>query len=437
MRYVRNPSKLAAEQGHGHEVMDRPQKPSSTTLSCGFDKRLVTKGSDGQEQCFEEGRAQARYYHLVDSTTAFNLLAVVSKQGDDSTMDVSMGDLSMNDDSEDCKPAAYSRRSSKKTPVPKALFSGDVSMDSFNMNNISTASSTVNESHAVGVPMTKEEETINTKLAMKELSMMFSSPALGLNDLEPALEEDEDTATFSLVAGLVDEHAANNSILATSTQDENDGPRNPDARDSDMPDFHENALRMLEGDQDDRGVGDHRVEPPRAAAGFSIYCDDDDDDTTGSAPSGFQIYQDNRESMGDTATFSLFGEALKLAPAAASSAGGFQIFQDDDKRSSSGGDTATFSVLGGALKAPPAASFQIHEDDGEKRHSGGDTATFSVFGDAMKTLDVSADGGKPGFSIYMDDKSVQDTKVSVRVVPCLNLVFHHLTDHIVSLKKDW
>ena len=101
------------------------------------------------------------------------------------------------------------------------LFDRDESVcSSFHANNLSTASSTVNESHAVGIP--KEEETINTKLAMKELSMMFSSPAMGLggSDAEAAIldEEEGDTATFSLVDGLVDDDAANNSILVAGEE---------------------------------------------------------------------------------------------------------------------------------------------------------------------------------------------------------------------------
>lgn len=448
MRYVRNPSKLAAEQGRSpqHQQAAAKQAPNhkSSSLNCGFDKRLVGKDpKNGQECCFEEGRARARFFYLVSNngSTTFNLLAAAAKytSDNDSAMDVSMGDSVSGiyqDDSEDCKPAAR-RRSLKKTPVPKALFAGDSSVESGynNVTNVSTASSTVNESHAVGAPTTKEEETINTKLAMKELSMMFSSPAMGLNDLEPAVEEDEDeedgdTATFSLVAGLVDENAANNSILAASQEDEgdeNDGPHNPDARDTAMPDFDENALRMLEGHQDDAVV--YAVEsaraPPPPASGFSIFCDEDETTDTAVPAAGFQIYEDNRDSVGDTATFSVLDEALKPAPAtAATSAAGFQIIEDvdDDEKRDSAGDTATFSVLGNALKPAPAAPaasapLHTHEDvhDEEKRDSGGDTATFSVFGDAMKALDESAERKDAGFSIYMDDdNSIQGSKVSER-----------------------
>ena len=93
--------------------------------------------------------------------------------------------------------------SSKKVLLSKVLFAGDTSIDSqSHPNNLSTASSTVNERDAVGVAGGVEEETINTKLAMKELSMMFSSPAMGLNDLEPHVEDDEVEGTrrhFSIV----------------------------------------------------------------------------------------------------------------------------------------------------------------------------------------------------------------------------------------------
>jgi hypothetical protein len=393
MRYVRNPSKLATGQGIGDNRKDPPKvEKSQATLTCGFNKRLVTKGTDGQEQCFEEGRVQARYYRLA--CDRFNLLEVA--QADDSTMDVSVE--SMNDG--DRKPPALN--SHKKLP-PRSLFSGDDSMEN-NMNNISTASSTVNERHAVGVATGKEEETINTKLAMKELSMMFSSPAMGLNDLEPPVEEEGgDTATFSFVAGLVDEHAANNSILAGYVEgeyldenDENFAPRNPEARDMTTPGFHQSALRTLEGE-------DRVVEPVT----FSVYEDDAPfpiyEDGQSSAAASFQIHNDERDSGGDTATFSVFhdtGQSTLAAP--------FSIYEDRDERAIEGA-TATFSVFEKVGQSAAAAPFSIYEDRA-KRDSGGDTASFSVFGEVLKILDEPPSAAA-GFPIYMDDDSVNDIKV--------------------------
>jgi hypothetical protein len=322
------------------------------------------------------------------------------------------------------------------------LFDRDESVcSSFHANNLSTASSTVNESHAVGIP--KEEETINTKLAMKELSMMFSSPAMGLggSDAEGAIllekEEGDTTATFSLVDGLVDDDAANNSILVAGKEhDENDGhARNPNARHVDNEDFHQDALQMLEGERD-ASVGGRATEQA-AASGFSIYCDDDDDyegDTTG-AP--FEIYQDPaRESVGDTATFSVLASALQTSSPAAAAPAGFEIFNDDDKRSS-GGDTATFSLLGDVLKpAPPVASaavFHIHEDETDCE---GDTATFSVFGNAMSARN---DGkAAAGFSIYADDGnkvSVQRTETACVNITSFNLsLYCFVKERLMTLK---
>jgi hypothetical protein len=311
----------------------------------------VVKDSGGQEQCFEEGRARARYYRLA--WEKFNLLEVA--QADDSTMDVSMESV----DEGDRKPPA--RSSSVLLSAPKALFSGDASIDScYNMNNISTASSTVNERDAVGVATTKEEETINTKLAMRELSMMFSSPAMGLNDtrIEPPVEEEGDTATFSIVAGLVDETAANNSILAAGDyadeNDENFARRNPDARETITPGFHQSALRTLAGED---GI-DSRVHPVTAG--------------------GFQIYEDRQ-----TAQFQIYEEEQSVAVP-------FQIYEEDQ-----------------SLAAP----FQIYED-GDKRDSGGDTATFSVFGEILKNLDEPRSmPAASAFSMDVDDDSVHDIMV--------------------------
>ena len=105
---------------------------------------------------------------------------------------------------------------------------------------------------------------------------------------------------------------------------------------------------------------------PAAASGFSIFCDDDDDATQGGAP--FEIYQDTRESVGDTATFSVLASALQTsspvgaAPTSTAAATGFEIFNDkDDDKRSSGGDTATFSLLGDVLKpsAPPSVALLL------------------------------------------------------------------------------
>ena len=366
MRYVRNPSKLATDQGLADDREDLPPKAEKTqsTLTCGFNKRLVVKDTDGQEQCFEEGRARARYYHLA--WEKFNLLEVA--QVDDSTMDVSMESM----DEGDRKPPAHC--SSKLRTAPKALFFGDASIDScYNMNNISTASSTVNERDAVGVATGKEEETINTKLAMRELSMMFSSPAMGLNDtrIEPPVEAEGDTATFSIVAGLVDETAANNSILAAGDyMDENDdhlAPRNPDARETTTAGFHQSALRTLVGED---GI-DNRVQP-----------------VTGG---GFQIYED-----GQSAQFQIYEEEQLLAAP-------FHIHEDGDKRDS-GGDTATFSVFGEILKNL----------------------------DKPRSMTEAA-----AFPIYVDDDSVNDIKVKnyERGDKMWLRIFHHCLTH-VSLFKD-
>lgn len=429
MRYVRNPSKLSTDQQQqGHVVA--PSHDTKSSLSCGFDKRLISKDSSGQECCFQEDRARAHSYRLMtDATKCFNLLATTTTKHD-STM-------SMETTTSDVETSFSSSRQR-----PMTLFDRDESVcSSFHANNLSTASSTVNESHAVGIP--KEEETINTKLAMKELSMMFSSPAMGLggSDAEGAIllekEEGDTTATFSLVDGLVDDDAANNSILVAGEEhDENDGhARNPNARNVDNEDFHQDALQMLEGERD-ASVGGRATEQA-AASGFSIYCDDDDDyegDTTG-AP--FEIYQDPaRESVGDTATFSVLASALQTSSPAASAPAGFEIFNDDDKRSS-GGDTATFSLLGDVLKpAPPvasAAAFHIHEDETDCE---GDTATFSVFGNAMSARN---DGkAAAGFSIYADDGnkvSVQRTETACVNITSFNLsLYCFVKERLMTLK---
>lgn len=54
---------------------------------------------------------------------------------------------------------------------------------------MSSASSTIDQTFAVGAPSSKEEPTINTQFALRELSMMFSSPAFGLNESKVTVDD--------------------------------------------------------------------------------------------------------------------------------------------------------------------------------------------------------------------------------------------------------
>ena len=156
---------------------------SKIKVTCGFDKSLIAKGSDGRETCFEEARARAKYFK-ISSENNFNSLEVPKigiYESDKSDMDMDMNSTVEDVDMDEVSRSEKSMIQLSKSPPlkKKVLFDMNTSTvvgQSFtSRHNTSTASSTVNEHDAVGVHGEKEE-TVNTKFAARELSMMFASP---------------------------------------------------------------------------------------------------------------------------------------------------------------------------------------------------------------------------------------------------------------------
>jgi hypothetical protein len=98
-----------------------------------------------------------------------------------------------------------------------------------NHTAISNASSTFNEIDDVGIPERRYDETINTKLAMRELSMMFSSPAAGPESIrkkrhnhtsviEEGFENHHDESYENIADGLGNVHL-DNSIFCSDNAD--------------------------------------------------------------------------------------------------------------------------------------------------------------------------------------------------------------------------
>ena len=389
MKYIRDPSKLPAPEPK--EVTDSKPKAS---ISCGFNKKLLANDASGQEQCFEERRMLARFYILTNESENFNLLVK-----DESRMDEdSIEDVEMEEEDE--------RSNDVTTPVipsRRVLFSLNVSVDSQSNSfifNASTASSTINERDAVGVAVAKEEETINTKLAMKELSMMFSSPAMGLEDddapiaqrarLNSDVNSDNETATFSLIHGLIDDGeqcGLNNSLIQEGSDENANRVGNPHARTNFSRSFGNSVLRAVEGDDDSRMLA---IQPaPICDPGFEIFADQSYEEE--SKP----VAKDSSEIPRD-----------KQPP---STGIGFSIFEDSDDRSDKkpAATAKGFSIFCGnhndaslrRLDANQPVSAKIpftiyHEHDeadsdidGDEGSDGaGDTASLSIFGEAMDVL---------------------------------------------------
>jgi hypothetical protein len=195
----------APEQRHREEssrhISDKTKpstksKESERKSRTGFNKRLL-KNRLGEEQCFEEARATAKSYSLVVGTSMNVNLFFRSSQhenssgslmeldddgeysADMSTMETSTVSVPLSVTSQPTSSKLQVHRSESKERSSRG-FQRETSFEmGLNQTAISTASSTINEAEAVGVPGRRDEETINTKLAMRELSMMFSSPAVG------------------------------------------------------------------------------------------------------------------------------------------------------------------------------------------------------------------------------------------------------------------
>lgn len=181
-------------------------------------KPCTHRNSEG-EKCFEEKRANSRYYTLANSVVNFNLLQICSENNDimdeNSDMDMDIATEEEYEESESSqvetdennppyrKPNNHLNMTTfqdrkaplnvttlhgticdtivKKSNPRKVLFDVNSSLENRSFisatNNTSTTSSVCyNENEAVGVQGDKEE-TVNTKFAARELSMMFSSPA--------------------------------------------------------------------------------------------------------------------------------------------------------------------------------------------------------------------------------------------------------------------
>jgi len=205
-----------ARPSSSREIVDRTLKQapilkktnakndSKEKVVCGFDKKLVNQGNNGKETCFEECRASVKYYKIVPTDENFNMLhckddcSFMDVDELSTIQDVSMEDNSLSPNMVECeshhkndsklyapqnisilKDSFDNGNTEKVSEQRKVLFGMNTTIESQSnsyIQSLSMASSTINDQDAVGV-LGEKEETINTKFAARELSMMFSSPA--------------------------------------------------------------------------------------------------------------------------------------------------------------------------------------------------------------------------------------------------------------------
>lgn len=465
LRYVRDHSRLnsdlankneASKEGDGHN-----RSKSEKRNRVGFNKRLL-KDSKGREQAFEEVRGKTASFTLTPVDASFNALFIENSEMDlEASVDMSMAESQ----SESSQVSLESVAKEQPRKIQKmghevegrVLFQPGASFEgSINRTNISTASSTVIESEAVGMPMRREEETINTKFAMKELSMMFSSPAQDEFDrkgdiqtfvIHESAQEVQDSATsYANIGDTLGTSMLDNSILNYEAEnEENIGEQNPFVRTTNTPGFDKMALRELRGDaQGSESLScatrpelevqpmqrnPLQAEPPTLndENGFQIYEDTDVlESSTKKLPptNSFAIYDDNDSTsvQGPSVVEQAKAHGTRNS---SQGMGGFTIFEDQHESDTSSenqttfeyGNTATLSLFGDAVELLGGDDHETTEQSrpGRKSRAGHDTATASVFNEAFQDMRVSrassqfkmtGEDKSSGFSIFVEENEV-------------------------------
>ncbi len=338
VRFLKDPDRYKSEVGLDQkksEELGAEKENAQRKSRAGFNKRLL-KDKQGVEQSFEEARARAGQYKLLEGTSMnFNQLQMSislnqsSNMSFDSDRDTSI-DISM---SESASGFVQSSIGSKKPfgnddfPTESSgrdLFQQfDGSFDAgLNQTAISHASSTINEIDVGrgGVMGKKQrDETINTKFAMKELSMMFSSPAF---ESESARRQNDDSNASRINGSIVhvgradtsfgnvgDGLLLDNSICNANSEKLYYGKR---------PFGESSAADALKGRSEGR---------ESRGAGFQIFQGDPTEEESkveeeSRAGSGFQIYEESQ-------TFSP-KRVVESSKANSKSSFAFQIYDEGD-----------------------------------------------------------------------------------------------------------
>ena len=406
-----------------------------------YSKELLKTDGSGQECCFEEQRAVARYYKLVTSAENFNLLHQDDndENNEESQMDFEESIEEVDMDEDDNAPSVGKHCSILKRPSslrskmdgqgklaeedttvnPRRVLFGANTNVKYSKNeslNTSTASSQLDGSFVV-------EETINTKFANAEISMMFCSP--NNNDVSVADTPGKPLIGSAIKQTLFSTHRKNNASNKKVGSDENNAsglaPRyitSPYEEDD-------------ECSKDDGGNGDTAT--ISLASGLAT---------------GKQFNNENSHPPRN-ASLSKDSKGKSFATV------GFSIFQDDGNENSekeptcSGEDTASLSVIGGIMsglddnvdeqntlgnKRECGMNFDIFQDESNEnansgtkaskgraskeiktsRYSGEDTASLSIIGNVMSELDNNKASGSMDFAIFQDDED-QKTGFSAKM----------------------
>lgn len=378
LRYVRDPSQVQSDQ---------PVRPASSSQikSRGFDKSLL-KSLSGVEQCFEEARIQASYYKLVSSQSNVNLFAKQKELNDsnmsmDESTTASFHSTSMQTI---CAASAVAPKTDTTTlSLQNQSFDPNVTAES------TTSSVAVGDREAVSHRVISDP-TINTQLALKELSMMFSSPAFPLTErsrmedrsggLGPILNESgvSESCNTSVIILQQDEFLAQCDPDSSLIVD-NHVPKEPCAGFAiftDVPSEEpSNGLTTVASIPPSL-----KKEPSKASAGFEIFTDDSPENESAPLPSkpapAFEIFTDipdgtqesSKEPSKVSAGLEIFTDSTVRTEQISKGALGFEIYSDQTHKPNDEDDTSN-------------ESNSCNEDEE------GDTATFSLLNEVVQILD--------------------------------------------------
>jgi len=419
LRYMKNPSKMESDHrkyepksDDRHDTIEREEHAkvnnnrqekqvieiTKSGGGGGYDINLLKADSSGQECCFEERRLERRYYKLLSSEENFNLLKQDSYDDENDTSQMDVETSIEDEDMEECtaefddhvvqlieKPKSSMLKSSLRsgmrtrtletpsTGTRKVLFGANTNVEYKNNESLNTTSG----SSQLNGSFVRAEETINTKLANAEISMMFCSPNANVSRVESPGKP-----LFSSSHNKFRDEITNTSNLASFA-------------------IH---------DDNEQGTG----------GGFSIFQDDAENDTKSNAPP---------HDAEDTASHSLLGDVLtgldsspkdskpaapsrKMIPSMKhptllSKSGSILGSKQKETRRDSGEDTASLSVIGDVLDGLESCNV----DNSPKKTS---AAGFSIFSDEnayspKNTKPKSGEGGL-SFAIFSDELEESATK---------------------------
>jgi len=356
IRYMKNPSKIKSDElkydaraddsGEVSERREEKAKPSKIkahkpepkeSRTGNRDKKPTKEDSSEEDCCYEERRLRAAYYKLISPDDNFNMLKQEDNDRNNSSqMDVSesmnieesIDEVEMEDDTEDIviKPAKSVLKSSLRNRPPSTKMDKEEItatenprrvLFGANTNVVYTQNAAINTSTASSQPddsFVQPEETINTKFANAEISMMFSSPN------------------------------AKNASVAES-------PGNL----FDQPLFSTNGKKNTVGSS--FAIHDENKEE---SGGLNFYGNADKNDYIGSNGSSFAIHDENKKESGGL-NFSIYQEE--------SNGDGKDTFaiHDENKQESGGLHFATDDK--GCIASNGPSSFAIHDEN--KQKSGG------------------------------------------------------------------